>query len=125
MRKLCMLLSFLSLFAVQDAYGGNDFSSGDYLRYCQESIKLHDGKPANKLTAGVCLGYVEGSIGMHYAHTVTDKTNLFYCMPEPSVSTIEIIHIWTEYLKKNPSKNQSKPIVTFVSAMSEAFPCKK
>ena len=69
------------------------------------------------------LGYVEAAIGMHFVLTASDRATPFYCMPEHGIASYNAISIWTKYLENNPQKLKNAPVITFILAISEAFPC--
>ena len=124
MKKLQLLLLVLSLLVASPSLGGHPLStSGDYLKYCQESIKVYEGKSADKSAAGSCLGFVEGAIGMHAALNASGKATPFYCMAEHGISSFDAISIWNEYLENNPRNLDKSPIITFILAIRKVFPC--
>ena len=98
-------------------------TSGDYQAYCQESIKVYDGKPADQSAAGICLGFVEGAMEMHAALNASDGATPFYCMSEHGISGFDAILTWNKYLKNHQDELGKSPIITFVLAIREAFPC--
>lgn len=122
MRKLTFLLIIVLVLLPSTTVPAKGLTSADYLKYCTETVKLYNRISADKFEAGVCLGFVDGAVSKHYADIVTDRTNLF-CMPEAGISTVDIITLWIKYLEKKPEMHEMKPIVTFSSAMTEAFPC--
>ena len=124
MKKLTLFLIAISLIVVSPALGGHAIpTSGDYLKYCQESIKVLEGSPADKSAASSCIGYVEASIGMHEVFNASGQGNPFYCIPENGLSTFDAISIWIKYLENNPQKLNNSPAITFILAISEAYLC--
>jgi hypothetical protein len=124
MKKLFMLLLVLSLLVASPVLGGHALpTSGDYLKYCQESIKVYEDKHADKLAAAECLGFVEGAIGMHAALNAFGQSTPFYCMPEHGVDSFDATTTWVKYLEKNPQKLDKQPVLSFLLAMKEAFRC--
>jgi len=124
MKKLSLLLLVLSFLVASPVLAEHAIStSGDYLIYCQESIKAYEGKSADVSAASFCLGFVEAAIGMHFVLTASQHAVPYYCMPENEVSSFEASLIWYKYLTNHPQKLTNAPIITFVLAMSEAFPC--
>jgi len=123
MRNVSLFLVVL-LFAASPAWGGNAISvSGDYLAYCQESIKIYGGKSADKSASSSCLGFVEGSIGMHAVFDTSGQGTPFYCVSESGISISGAIAIWVDFLENNPEKLGNSPAITFILAMREAYPC--
>jgi hypothetical protein len=124
MKKQFLLLIILSLFIASPVLGGYATpTSGDYLKYCQESIKVYEGKSVDISTANSCIGFVEGALGMHEAFKFLGQGNPFYCIPEHSISSFDIIPIWVEYLENNPQILDKSPLITFILSMSKTFPC--
>ena len=123
MKKL-LLLIVLSLLIASPSLGGAPLpTSGDYLKYCQESMKVYEGEVADKSAAGVCLGFVEGAIGMHVALYASGQSTPFYCMTDHGISSFDAIAIWIKYLEKNSQKLNKSPIISFILAIRETFPC--
>lgn len=125
MKKHTFLLIIVLVLLSSTTVIAKGLTSADYLKYCSETVKLYNRVTADKFEAGVCLGFVDGSVSLHHVDIVTDKTNLLYCMPEANISTINIITLWIKYLEKHPKMLEKEPIATFSSAMAEAFPCDK
>ena len=124
MKKQFLLFLTLSLLVASPVLAGHAIpTSGDYLAYCQESIKVYEGKSADKSKADVCLGFVEGAISMHFVLTATDRATPYYCMSEYGIDSLDSIPIWIEYLENNPQKLKNAPIITFLLAISEVCPC--
>jgi hypothetical protein len=124
MKKLFLLLLVLSLLVASPVLGGHSLpKSGDYLKYCLETIKTYEGKSADKSAAGVCLGFVEGTIGMHVVLTASSQAIPLYCLEEHNITSFEATKIWVEYLENNPQNLDKLSIITFVLAIRGAFPC--
>ena len=124
MKKTTLWGFTVFLFVASSAYGKHPLlTSGAYLKYCQESIKVYEDKHADKLAAAECLGFVEGAIGMHAALNAFGQSTPFYCMPEHGVDSFDATTTWVKYLEKNPQKLDKQPVLSFLLAMKESFPC--
>jgi len=126
MKIFPLILLALSLLVSSPVLGGQAIpTSADYLKYCQETIKIYGGGTGDKASAGSCLGYVEGVLGMHAAFSASDQGKPFYCMPEEGISSFDAISIWVQYLENNPQKLNNAPVITFILAIIGYFPCTK
>jgi hypothetical protein len=124
MKKLFLIFLVLSLLVASPVLGGQAIpTSADYLKYCQETIKAYEGGAADKSSAGSCLGYVEGALGMHAAFSASGQGKPFYCMPEQGISSFDAVSIWVEYLENNPQKLSNAPVITFILSLNRLYPC--
>jgi hypothetical protein len=124
LKKQIILLLIVSILVASPLQGGHAIpTSGDYLLYCQQNIKLYESKRADESTASVCLGFVEGAIGMHAAFTASDQAIPSLCLPEHGIGSFDAISIWHNYLENNQDLLEKAPITTFISALSETYPC--
>jgi hypothetical protein len=124
MKKYLLILASSIVLGVSPVYADHAIpTSGDYLAYCQESVKVYEGTPADKLQAGSCLGFAEGALSMHEAYKSSDQGNPFYCVSESGISSFDAISVWIRFLENNPGKLDNAPIVTFVLSMGETYPC--
>jgi len=86
-------------------------------------MKVYEGETADRSAASTCLGFVEGTIGMHAVFATSGKGTPFYCIPEDGISGFGAIAIWVDYLENHPEKLDNTPVITFILAMGESYPC--
>jgi hypothetical protein len=121
MKKLIMLIATVSLFVASPvmAIDGNVL-----LESCTDGIKmLENDKSADEFNAGVCKGFILGSLQVHSLYTDVYKVKGFYCVPE-NASIGQLVRITSKYLKTHPENLHLGAAVSVHNAMIVAFPCK-
>ena len=126
MKKLTVLLVAVSLFMASPVKA--DFTKSlYYLNACNELKKLMDGEESlDTAQAHACIGFVTGATRMRTITAYLNKNDGnftdTYCA-EDGGSTQQVVLIWHKFLEDNPQDLHVEPILTFIKAMQEAFPC--
>ena len=103
-------------------------TTGEMLHACETLERgMHvEGKDVYippSLSANQCWGFM--SAVQEYA-TLADrdgKTLLSAC-PDPNGTTVQVVHIFTEYARTHPEKRNLSAAAAAYNAMADAFPCK-
>lgn len=78
-------------------------------------LKDHCNKADNLVSAGLCMGYVEG---------VADANSFLFCTP-PGVTVGQIRDVVKKYLNDNPAQLHKPGDDLATEALRSAFPCAK
>ncbi len=106
------------------AYDGNGL-----LEDCQIAMKVLGGNPIMGdqfkagAASGMCLGLVQGVVGMGYLWQDTGAH--YYCLPEEEFSTKQAVRVILKYLEDNPAELHRRALVLLVRAFMDAFPCEE
>jgi len=127
MKKLVLLIFVASLFVASPVLSSHSWeTSSYYLKNCKEEIRVLNDNPSNKASFDICLAFIEGADRMHTGLTAVNRDNKLYCTQQSSDFMKDIKtyrSIWVKYLENNPQELPLNPVVTFISAMQEPFPC--
>ena len=77
--------------------------------------------PSAKLNQ--CWGFIEAVQQYAMLADQDGKTRLNACPSEDS-TTVDVLHIFVDYLNKHPEKHDLRAAAAAYNAMADAFPCK-
>jgi hypothetical protein len=104
-----------------------DFNASGYLPGCKVLIDFIEGvSKAHSLedsdepvAAGMCVGLMKGLV---FAQTVAQREKV-YCVP-PSASTVQVAHVFVEYLEAHPERLHEDALMLVLEAFKNAWPCR-
>lgn len=80
----------------------------------------------NSMGDAMCLAYVRGfTDGIMAGSTVGEKFPSQYCPPAAGISAIQSRLIIEKYLRDNPQELHTEAGLLVLSALLQAFPCKR
>lgn len=116
--SVILLLISASSFANPISKTGNDI-----LHECSLILDTKKIDTSSKImTAGHCLGYLNGLNDMAIVWQAMEKVN-HYCLPKNGLEGEQLARVIIEGLKSRPSELHESARVSFLLIMKENFPC--
>jgi len=116
--SVILLLISASSFANPIGKTGNDI-----LHECSLLLDANKIDTSSKImTAGHCLGYLNGLNDMAIVWQAMEKVN-HYCLPKNGLEGGQLVRVIIEGLKSRPSELHESARVSFLVIMKENFPC--
>jgi hypothetical protein len=127
MRKLCVLIAAVMLFAVFAANVESELVSSDgyeLLDTCSYADReMSELNKVERIKARTCVGMMAGISIINKSEQDLGNTKLFFCIPDHADNS-DLAEKLVKFLKKNPDKLNRKVNDLIFTAFKKAFPCK-
>ncbi len=103
-------------------------SAEDMLQACEaleQGMRVVGGHPYLPRRPDVqqCWGFME-AVQQYATLADQDGKTLLDACPSPDSTTIQVVHVFTDYARAHPDKLGLKAAAVAYNAMADAFPCK-
>jgi len=106
----------------------NKFEDGNrLLMQCASAVAYLDsgenGVLTNPFDAGVCLGTMNGLLGLHQIYTQALGKQTLFCLPDGGLTVGQAVRIVVKHLREHPEKLDLRATTLAAGALRLAFPC--
>ena len=127
----CLLLFPIDIAAEPPGPGGIGRESGEQLlARCEPALRMIEAgsdkglSAAERIRAASCIGFVDGFLWGHAWSAWRERTDMFFCPPEP-FSSGEAVPALVKYLHAHPDRLIQRAHLLLFAAFNSAYPCQR